>query len=535
MSLPRFFTRAADAAAGTGSRLTAQVLSDRLLGVTVALSTDAGAGDQLGEGFLLATNLLSRLYPRLLLTAPDPLRQQAEALATAINPEVCLAAPDDGQAGGVFRLHLGAAEWSASASDVVVGAAGWVVAVDTEVPAGLGAPAAAAALAAAAVGVGEIFDAVFSEWTDRPGRHGARPAVWDLVTSRRATRAYAHAGMWTGAADPAPDIGTVVLAGAGAVGQAAVLTWRAAGARGHLVPVDDESVDVGNLQRYVLTDDNSEEQIKTDLIARALAGSPLTIQPVTSRWGEDPASGPFRETVAVALDTADARVSVAAGTHHRVYNAWTGPGALGWSRHESFGKGDPCLACAYWPKGPQPSLHENIAVAIGQHPLRIRMYLAPEATLAWIPPEILGLPGLPLPEQEEAWRKTSLVDALVASGHIPAEDAQRWASRHVLDLWHEGICGGTLARPPGSPVAVEVPVAHASALAGIMLAAQILIAADPELARRRDPLPQGRIDGQGPLPNVIGRPRQPTPQCLCGDAAFRAAWDDAWGLAGPPL
>src|SRR4051794_35178139 len=138
------------------------------------VSVSSGADGALDEAFLLATNLLSRLYPRLLVSAPDPLRQRAEALATAINRGVCLAAPGAGELGDVFHLRLGAREHAVTARDVVVAAAGWVVAVDTDVPDGLGAPAAAAALAAAAVGVGEIFDAVFAEWTDRPRRHGPR-------------------------------------------------------------------------------------------------------------------------------------------------------------------------------------------------------------------------------------------------------------------------------------------------------------------------------------------------------------------------
>lgn len=527
MSLPRFFGRAADAAAGAGSRLTAQVLAERLSGVTVEVSTDAYVDGPLADAYLLAVNLLSRLYPRLALTAPDGLRRQAEALAAAINPGVELARAGGQNLGEMFCLHLGPLQGPLSANRVVVDAAGWVAAVDTAVPRGLCAPAAPAALAAAALGVGEIFRAVFGTWIDGPARDGACPAVWDLVTSRRAGAADGAGGpAWTAAVARELDIGGVHLAGAGAVGQAAVLTWRAARARGTLLPVDGETVDVGNLQRYVLTDDGSEGRVKTDLVADALAGTGLTVSRAAGRWGEDPASGPRRETVAVAVDTADARLGVAAGAHGRVYNAWTGPGGVGWSRHETFGRDEPCLACLYWPRGPQPSLHEKIAAALGQHPLRIRAYLLPGAVLAGTPP-VVPLPGQPLPDGAERWPEVSLLDDLIATGRIPADDAHLWATRNVRDLWHEGVCGRALATTPNGAV-VDVPLAHASALAGIMLAAQVLIAADPGLAAQRDAHVQGRVDGPTALPDHIGRPRQPAADCLCRDPAFRAAWAAAW-------
>jgi hypothetical protein len=526
MSLPRFFDRAADAAAGAGSRLTAQVLADRLSGVTVELSIDAE--NHLTEAYLLAANLLSRLYPSLALTAPDGLRRQAEVAVSAINPGVELVRADEENLGEVFCLHLGPPPRPPAADRVVVDAAGWVAAVDTAVPPGLGAPAAPAALAAAALGVGEIFRAVFGASIDGPARDDAWPAVWDLVTSRRAAFAAAPDGPgWTAAVTGEPDIGTVHLAGAGAVGQAAVLTWRAARATGTLLPVDGETVDVGNLQRYVLTHDRSEGRVKTDILVEALAGTALAVRRVAGRWGEAADSGPLRDSVAVAVDTADARLAIAAGVHRRVYNAWTGPGGVGWSRHETFGLDEPCLACLYWPRGPQPSLHERIAAALGQHPLRIRGYLLPGAVLAGTPP-VVPLPGQPLPDGAERWSEVSLLADLLGAGRIPASDADLWAERSVRELWHDGVCGRAVATAPGG-AAVDVPLAHASALAGVMLAAQVLIAADPVLAGRRDAHAQGRADGAGALPEQIGRPKQPASECLCRDPAFRDAWFSAWG------
>jgi len=70
-------------------------------------------------------------------------------------------------------------------------------------------------------------------------------------------------------------------------------------------------------------------------------------------------------TVLAALDTPEARIAVQAGLPEHVYNAWTQPADLGWSRHEAFGT-QPCLVCLYWPDRRQPSQHELIADALGQ-------------------------------------------------------------------------------------------------------------------------------------------------------------------------
>jgi hypothetical protein len=526
MSLPRFFYRAADAAAAAGPRLTRDVLEARLEAVVVTASTNVGREDPRAHGYLLAVNLLARLYPRLQLVAPPPLRSDAEALALSINPSIELLAPTDDPlrtAPELFRVHVGG-DRPATSSEVTVDAAGWVVAVDVAAPDGLGPAAPSAALAAAALATRELFRAIFAEWMNVSPRVGPVPAFWDVVTGEcRDPQAGIPAGGWTEAETIKPDLGTVHLAGAGAVGQAATLTWRAAGASGVLVPVDHQIVDVGNLQRYVLTTDASEGETKVAIIASALEGSSLVVQPELCRWGESSQAEPGRHTVAVALDSADDRLGVAGGTHGRVYNAWTSPVDVGWSRHESFGGDEVCLGCLYWPRGPQPSLNEKIATALQQDPLRIRMYLSLRIPIATVPPTIQPRPGEPLPAAAARWTQRSLLEDLVASGRIAEADAARWATSTVKELWHDAVCASMLARLPDDLV-VDVPLAHASALAGIMLATQVIIANDPRLLRRRDGHVEARIDVARPLPQILGRPRQPHSECICRDPAFVSAW-----------
>ena len=76
--------------------------------------------------------------------------------------------------------------------------------------------------------------------------------------------------------------------------------------------------------------------------------------------------------IQIALDyptieeaVAMARIGIQAGLPLRIYNAFTGPLDLGWSRHERFGD-EPCLACLYWPTGTFPQL--------SYRPFAIRLY-----------------------------------------------------------------------------------------------------------------------------------------------------------------
>lgn len=151
------------------------------------------------------------------------------------------------------------------------------------------------------------------------------------------------------------------------------------------------------------------------------------------------------------------------------------------------------------------------------------MYLSDGLPLNAVLQQVQPRPNEPLPAEAIRWTQHSLLDDLVASGRIADEDALQWSPRTVKDLWHEGVCASMLARLPGD-LSVEVPLAHASALAGIMLATQVMVANDPGLSRRRAAYPEARIDIARPLPQVLGRPRQPHPTCLCRDQAFVDAW-----------
>jgi len=510
MALAPYFSRVHDAVASladiTGPELAALLDAGN---VRVDLAPDT-TNPRWAPGVDLLGNLLGRLYPTISCTGPADSVERLERAAQESNPRIALA---HDSASATTRLRFGDHRPGADAS---VAASAWLVTVDGG--ALNGAPQPLAALAAAAIAASEVFRHAFWERLGDRGRRCLQPGGFELVT---------------GDPDhPAPDVDLAevalphaVLAGAGAVGQSCALSLAASRAVGSLTVVDPELVELTNLQRYVLTDVRDVGASKVELAAAHLREAGWTVDCAPTRWGADSRSGPEQDVVLVALDTARDRLAVAAGVHSRVYNAWTQPADLGWSRHEAFGS-DPCLACLYYPTAPRPSDDELIAQAIRQPRLRVLSYLVSGVPIGLPLPHVVEVADLPVPPTAASWLQEPLLHALTASSVVPADQQAEWAPRTVSDLYTVGICGGGLISEnrAGLPAEVVVPLAHQSALAGIMLAAQFVAGQVPQLTPLRHKAVEGRLDMLAGFPQISPRPRTRTQGCLCDDAAYRAAW-----------
>lgn len=506
MSLPRFLDRAVDAAAPLVSGLDRVAVRARLeeTSVTLRLGRDDDASV---AAFVLAANLVARLYPRIRLVGPATAVSSARAAIVAINPAAEFV---DGETTATLAVEEAVGDERA----VAVFARGWNVFVDGIDGVDADEPAAMpAALLAAALGVGEVFRIVFADALPRP-RAGAQPGGFNLITLGDPEPGPALVA--------APDLGTFTLVGAGAIGQAAAYSLRAIGARGTMLAVDPEQVAPSNLQRYVLTRDADCGAIKVDLLVERLAGSGLAVVPIATEWSVVIADEP--QPTLVALDSAEARIAVQASLPGPIYNAWTQPDDVGWSRHERLGE-DACLACLYWPEGERLHEHEQIARAFSQHPLRVLGYLVHKTPIGeplppgGVPP---ALPDLPAPADAATWvERAILTDIAAAAGTEPSELAA-WAGRPLADVYQDGICAGALLHLDvgEAPREVLVPLAHQSVVAGVMLATTFIAARVPELRARRPAAIEGRLDVLAGLPQVLARPRARAEQCLCGDADF---------------
>lgn len=516
MSLPPFLTRIQNAAGPLLGGLGESELGDRLRSASFVLEIDANSAADPAHraAYLLATNLGARLYPRLGLDAPEELISAARSLAQAINPGVAFG-PPRGRA-----LHLSWRGGEPEAERVTVFAEGWNLMIDGTEPAVAGANPLAA-MAAAAIGVGELFRALFADRLAHP-RTGPVPFALNLLT--------------LGEPEEAPslparvDLGTVHLAGCGAIGQAFVTALRELPVAGTLVAVDHESLDEGNLQRYLLGTGADIGVAKPTLIERALAESNVAVEPIEARWGAEERTGPGQNTVIAALDSKQGRIELQAGLPHELFNAWTQPADIGVSRHQAFGV-DPCLACLGWPKEPRPSRSQVIAEALGEHELRVIKYLGHSVPAGKpLPPQLIAPTGrLALPADAEAWSERSLLADLIKRYGLPAEPFEALANLSVDALYRDAVCAGMLIehgseREPN----VSVPLAHQSTLAGILLATWLVVDRVPALRELRPQATQARYDllrgGEQEWP----RQRKRAKRCICGDPDYLSVYRTRW-------
>lgn len=512
MSLPRFLDRAIDAAAPLLANADRAAVRARLQGTSVGLAAGERATSGLGRaGFLLAANLAARLYPRIGIEGPTELVREAGAEIQLINPRAVVASGLGGSAatlgyettvGGRSTVSVFAREWNVYVNDPDAAHRR-----DTHA-------SAPAALLAGVLGIAEIFRLVFAD--ELPPRTRRRPqtSAFNIVTLGEP-----RFGL------PVPSdtaVDAIRLVGAGAIGQSTAHALALAGARGTMLVVDHEDVSLSNLQRYVLTRDSDVGAFKAELLQERLADSKLEVVPDRSEWHAG-LGDRFKPTL-VALDTPDARIGVQASLPGPIYNAWTQPADVGWSRHERFGD-EPCLACLYWPRQPRASRHVQIAEAFGIDPLRALAYLVHRGIpigLPLPPGAIPSVPDLEPPPDAALWHTTPLADDIAAAAGVPVVELDTWRGRPLADVYQDGICGGALLHLDvgEAPREVLVPLAHQSAFAGIMLASEVLVAHVPELKAARPPSTEGRFDVLAGLPQVLARPRKRTEGCLCGDSVF---------------
>ncbi len=510
MTPPKFIERVLDSTTAVLAELDRQALVERISTASITLRAPAGElTEPERQGFVLAVNLAARLYSEIHLDAPAELAKVAEEEIAQINPRCHIE-----RGAGVTSATVNYCCESTEEAEVVVFARGWNVYVDTvpEIEEPANPPAA---LLAASLGISEAFRVLFAAELGDRGRREPNPFAFHLI----------------GLGEPAPgpawpaelDLGRFNLAGAGAIGQAAALTIAASGARGTLVAIDHETITLANLQRYVLARDSDVNAAKPKLLKQRLEGGGLKVLAVRSKWNSSCASK--RTPTLVALDSAEARIELQAALPGQIYNAWTQPADVGFSRHEAFGT-EPCLACMYWPDRQRPSRYEQVAAAFKQHPARCLAYLVSPAIPVGAPlppPAIAAVAAVGPPPDSGIWAERPILDDIATAAGLEPGELASWGERSLADLYQEGICAGAILDlgVGEAPREALVPLAHQSAFAGVMLATQLIVASDPALRALRPVQIEARYDLLSGGPQLLARPRAPSAGCICSDAVYR--------------
>jgi len=498
MALARFFDRVY-AAAGRHlavDRATLETaLGDRVVAVHCGPEVEAGEGSPRWVADMLV-NLLARLYPRIALAAPVASRPRLEELARAINPAIEIL---DGAAPAMATVVVGSVE-GFSPGAFHARADGWVASLlraPDPRPWGPANPYAAAA--AATFAASEVFRSIFHDRLAAPAL--ARDVHLSLLDFGEAT----------GADRPlsTAHLGEVAFLGLGAVCNAALWTLaRHPGLSADGWLVDPEPADLSNLQRYLLTLNSDVGRPKTELALRALAGTGLVLKPRSETLEAFADSFPesFKvPTVCVSVDNIEGRRAAQALLPRLIVNGWTSDGGLGASWHE-FDHEAACLACLYQPRGIGLSQTELVADALGLERLR-----GAELWIKSVPP--------------------SERDLLTIAEHLGlgSDALAAWRGKPLSELYTGLVCGAAGVDLRGRGQSEAVPLAHQSALAGILLAAELVKRTDPELTALAQPESLVAWDDVlRPPPPRWARPREREPRCICGDADYQDVYRAKW-------
>lgn len=504
MGLPRFFSKAALGLTQVLDGVTFEHLQERLSAVSVGLSIGPAAGANRRVQALLATNLLARLYPSLVLqarhSAGTQLAAECAELARAINPKVTLleSFPREGS----LCLALGG-EDACAQTTFSIDNDGWTV----RVAPGCSATSpslqenAPAASAAACLGVAAIFLSVFSELGRALPVEEFSLSLFDYAQGS-AIRAYPPLPVLT-----LPD---TALVGAGAIGNSFLWVLSQSPATGSLDVVDGEQVDVSNLQRYVLARNRDPGKPKVFIAKRDLRMSGIQVRPFPlpfdqymSRYRPD---ARLEEAVA-AVDNAADRTAIQAVLPRRVWNAWTDLGDVGVSRHQFAGT-EACLACLYAQSTGGPSWMERLSTGLGLTNQEVVDLLASG----------IGL-------------NASHIERIESHLHLRTGALRRFAGTPLADFQHRAICGGIVARLGGAAATSPdtlVPLAHQSALAGALLACEYLKGVGSMRPREQGNLVQ--LDIRTPFVPLWQYNRLKSPRCICTDPDYQDRYRGKYGM-----
>jgi hypothetical protein len=470
---------------------------------TIEIAFDKNAVESLeGKHTLdLLIRLVVRLYPNVKLTSIDadghPLYQELLTLAKSINPVISISSDKP-----TIRIVVGKTQLPEDTFPTLyVGSENWIVKFSTKKAVGstnYNNPFAAGA--AACFASANLFRFVFKESLT----YGDLDSDFELSIFNFSKIFY----------DCGPDIDKVhlpesTIVGLGAIGNGFIWALgRVNNLMGKINLVDGERIDLPNLQRYVLADQESVNQIKVDIASRYLNSKKLNIHPFPNNWDRFIAkrNNWSIDQVAVAVDSAKDRILIQGALPRKIFNSWTQLESLGISRHLKF-IDSACVACLYIPNGKSKNRSEEIAENLGllgqENEKLVRGYLA-----------------MSKPVDE------ALMILVSKAKKIDIELLRQYVGKPVDIFYSEFVCGGMMIRLSGENdrvVNVEVPCAFESALAGILLAAEVVI----DASGLREPIPPIiRLNLLRPLSDYLleNHDKHLSGKCICQDEVFINAY-----------
>lgn len=508
MARADYFERAIQAAGHVLGGLDQNAFLEKVDTHRVAIAFDASARCTEATACLdLLVRLIARFYPSIALTpledGCDEVLTDLKALARQINPKIAIARRLQA-ASDIVVVGTTAPALQNGQTPIYVGSDGWIARLSRNAPVGSGTSSnplgagVAACLAAANVFRGLFTTAALdNELTlsaldlDPASASPANPPIHGI------------------------DIGRAFLVGAGAIGNGFLWALARSPVSGQLTVVEHDHVDLGNMQRYVLTLRKHEKKPKVALVEQLFQGHPgITINGIPRKWEDFVSALPedhWRfERVVVALDSADDRIGVQASLPRWIVNGWTQQGEIGLSRHDFLGE-DACMACLYMPRGEAPHLDQLIAQALG----------LPQDPASLMPIRELIETGSPLDQ--------AFLLRVAEAKAVPVEKLQQYEGKTISELYTKAVCSGMVMELANGPATAraEVPMPFQSALAGILQVSSLIAHAGnlhthPTITQidLMRPFPRDRWFNR-PQKKVMG-------SCFCKDSVFQEIYSQKY-------
>jgi hypothetical protein len=357
----------------------------------------------------------------------------------------------------------------------------WSMRISPRPVGSLGGAPGPATTAAAALVTAEIFRRIVPETA---GVRLQDDFAWNLVDYRHQTLR-----------GPRFEPATATCFGVGSVGSSLMLALLASGAAGTMTLVDSDVLQPRNRLRYPLWVGPASGR-KVEWIADVYGSGILHVipRPETAQHFGNRLEGP--PTLAIsAVDTVEGRAGIADILARETLNAGVDGLRLHVARHR-FGDGFACVYCGYVDASPPASEVDTYVAMTGLSPERVTRLIAGE-----------GLSRLD-------------VETMVGFGRLGPTSDDDLVGGRLVDIARARLYAS--ASVPGlGPIGVAAP--FVSAMAGSILAAEVLKPTDLRLDRRVD------VDMSGWPTGLTSRPRQdPTGRCLCWSAIRKRAYEAAW-------
>lgn len=487
MAMADYYARSALAAAQVLAGFDEQRIRETLEHERVGVRIGADAA-QCPEGRTLVdllVRLVARFYPTVVIRGEgsQDAVEHARELARRVNPSIDFAS--DPTVEIVVGADLSSSrEWQ----QIFAGSLGWNAFVGTTEPLAVGRSSNPfGAGAAACFAAANLFRWVFLREDSYLDKNAAF-SVLEGDTCR--TKDSALTG----------TLGEVVLVGAGAIGNAAAWALSRVPMEGVLHIVDHQTIDLGNLQRYILAERSDDGGTKVEVVARHFTHNVQARAHALEFQNFVAAEGYVWPRMMLALDSSQDRRAAQATLPQWIANSWTQPGDLGVSSHD-FLHGA-CVACLYLPERSLENEDAIIASALG------------------VPNQLMQIRTL-LHNSQGVPRE--LLDAISTARSIQIERLLPFEQRPVRALYTEGFCGGAviplgeLGKPRQD---AHVPLAHQSALSGLLLAGSVVRQA---LGLSLVGTHVTRIDVMHPLGFNLTQPAAKDPRgiCICQDADYQ--------------